>query len=483
MASSFGGLGIGVSAIAAHQRALDVTGHNISNVNTPGYTRQAINNAASLSDTVGRTGSGQMMQIGTGVEVTEIKQLRDEFLDRKIKRENCELGYWESRQTSINELETVFNDNTEEGLQSVMDNFWNSWEQLSKPTGGLTARALVKESAMSFIETVQYMDNTLNNYKKNKDTEIRESVKRVNEIAKQIANLNMEIKKVEAYGVTANDYRDQRESLIDELSKMAKIQVVNTNTVNIAIEGRLLVEDNKYEQIMLTPDPDMGGLVQLNWSDTKEPLQISGGSIKSLFESRDELVNGLQDKLNEFVRGVATEINAIHIQGFGIKDGVRRNFFVNELDGSGDNINVQNIALNPDLNDFDNIAAGGSYGNAEDNTIALQIASLRQQDAFSDNKYETDTNLRKYNFDEYYRNIISDIGNKGQEAATAASAQQQLVEQLEYKRQSIGAVSLDEEMSNLIKFEHSYNSAARVVNAMDEMLDMIINKTGLSGRS
>lgn len=482
MSSTFRGLGIGISAIYANQRALDVTGHNISNVNTPGYTRQMISNSSSFYQKLGQTGNGKLLQLGYGVDVQEIKQYRDEYLDRKIKRENSNLGYWDARQSSISELEAIFNDNSEEGLQSVMNNFWNSWEQLSKPTGGLTARAIVKESAISFIESVKYIDSMLINYRKSKDNEIIENVGRVNEIAKRITQLNMDINKVENHGVVANDYRDEREKLIDELSTKVKVQIVNSEKMKIAIEGRLLVDDTRYDQIQVTPDSNLNGFVKLSWESTGEDAVVIGGSIKSLFEARDELVYGFNTKLNELVRGVAAEVNAIHFSGYGIKDAVNRNFFINELDGTGNGIDISNLAFNPELNSFDNIASAETAYNVEDNRIALKIAELRHLDAFSGDKYETDSNLRKNNFDEFYRSIISELGNKGQEAVTAAKAQKLLIDQVEYRRQSVSAVSMDEEMSNLIRYEHSYNAAARIVNAMDEMLEVIINKIGIIGR-
>jgi flagellar hook-associated protein 1 len=482
--SSFRGLSIGISAIFANQRALDVTGHNISNVNTTGYTRQMIANSNSFYQKVGYSGNGNQLQLGTGVDVQEIRQYRDEFLDKKYKKENTELGYWSARYSSIEELETIFNDNSEEGLQSVMNDFWNSWEQLSKPTGGLTARASVKENAIAFVETVKSMDQLINNFKRSKNKEIIENVDRVNTIAKSVAELNLKIRQIEANGAVANDFRDERNLLIDELSQMAKIQVFDGSMVNIAIEGHMLVESGRYEQIATVPDPNNNGYAKLVWKGTNDDFLSTKGSLMSMIESRDVLFEDFGNKLNNFVIGVAEAVNAIHITGYGTKDNVHRYFFVNEANNSGTGINLSNIAFNPQLNEYDNIAAGEEDGNVEDNRIALKIAGLRLNEYFSDAGYEDETNAanRKYNFDEFYRNIIGDLGNKGLEASTSVDAQKLLVDQLDYRRQSVSAVSLDEEMSNLIKFEHSYNAATRIVNAIDEMLETIVNKTGLVGR-
>lgn len=480
--SSFRGLSIGISAIYANQRALDVTGQNISNVNTPGYTRQMISNSSSFYQKVGYSGNRNTMQLGTGVDVQEIRQYRDEFLDKKFKRENTALGYWSARYSSIEELETVFIDTSEEGLQTVMNDFWNSWEQLSKPTGGITARAMVKENAIAFVETVKNMDNLMTNFRKSKDKEIIENIDRINVIAKRIAALNIEINKIEANGTIANDLRDERNYLIDELSGKTKIQVYEGTMVNISMEGQMLVEGGRYEQIGTVPDTGNNGFVRLVWKRTNDRLEPSAGSLKSMMESRDTLVKGFRDKLNEFVVGVATQVNELHFTGYGVNDTKHRYFFINESTNDETGINLSNIAFNPELNEYDNIAAAEEAGNYEDNRIALQIAGLRLNDYFSDAGYESTATNRKYNFDEFYRNIITDLGNKGQEASTAADAQKLLVDQLDYNRQAISAVSMDEEMSNLIKYEHSYNAAARIVNVIDEMLEVIVNKIGLVGR-
>ncbi len=480
--SSFRGVGIAMSAVFANQRALDVTGHNISNVNTPGYTRQLISNSGSFYQKIGYSGNGKMMQLGYGVDVQEIRQYRDEFLDRKFKKENTSLGYWGTRFSSVEELEAIFNDNSEDGLQAVMNNFWNSWEQLSKPTGGLTARAMVKENAIAFVETVKTMDNTLMNFRRSKDTEIKETIAKVNKMAKNLAELNLEIKKLESHGVTANDLRDQRNHILDDLSKLAKIQVVVTDSINVSLEGRMLVEGSQYEQIGLVPDSANAGFLRLVWASNGGRLDVTEGSIYSLFESRDVLVKGYREHLNQFVIGIAAEVNTLHINGYGVKNDTHRRFFVNTLNASDDNIDLSTIAYNPELNDYDNIAAGEEFGNFEDNRIALAIAELRQNDYYSAEGYDPSGTMRKYNFDEFYRNLISDLGNKGQEAFTAVEAQRLLVEQIEYRRQAMSAVSIDEEMSNMIKFEHSYNAAARVVNVMDEMIEMLVSRTGLAGR-
>jgi flagellar hook-associated protein 1 len=482
MRSTFGGLTIGISGAWAQQRALDVTGHNISNVNTPEYSREGISHMSSIPSRYGIQGNGNRMTVGTGVDVQDIRQYRDYFLDQKLKRENQELGYWDTKASSMQELEAIFNDNSEDGLQTVMDNFWNSWSQLSKPSGGLTARTLVKENAISFVETVENLDIMLLDYRKNRNNEIKENVDRFNKITSSIAELNYDIKRLEANGVVANDDRDQRDALVNELSKMAKIQVTDGSSYNIAVEGLQVVSGGNSTLITAVPDTAANGFYTIKWGKTMENLNLSGGSIKALIESRDQLIDGYRNRLNEFVKGVAGEINKLHIAGNGNLDATPRNMFINVKDNSGNNIDITNIGFNPDLEEVNHIAAAilAPPGNYEDNRNALKISEWRLTDVFTNKTYDVANG--KLNFDEFYRGIITDIGLEGREAINAADAQGLLVDQVEHKRQSLMAVSLDEEMSNLIKFQHSYNAAVRIVNAVDEMIENVVNKVGLVGR-
>lgn len=482
MRSTFSGLSIALSGAWAQQKALDVTGHNISNVNTEGYARQVINTASSMPSMVGVSGNGSLMKVGTGVDIAEIKQYRDYFLDQKIRRENQSLGYWQAKQGAIEELETIFNDNVEDGLQTVMDSFWNSWSQLSKPSGGLTARSLVKENAIAFVETVKNMDIMLTNFRKNRNDEIKQNVDRLNTLTKGIANLNYEIKKAEGNGATASDLRDQREIYVQELSKIAKVQVIEGSTFNIAMEGRLIVSDTSSEPLVAVPDVENSGYYAIKWSRTMENIDVSGGTLKALIETRDQLVDGYKDRLNEFVKGVADEVNKLHYAGYGNIDSTHRYMFLNEGDNTATGINISNICFNSDLNEVNHIAAAKTAppSNYEDNQNALDISEWRQKDVFSETTYDAANG--KFNFDEFYRGIITDIGLEGNKAANAAAAQELLIDQIENKRQSLMGVSLDEEMSNLIRYEHSYNAAARIVNVIDEMLEVVVNKIGLSGR-
>lgn len=479
---SFSGLSIAISGIFAQQRSLNTVGHNISNVNTPGYSRQTAIHSTTAPMRLGYTAAGNILSKGTGVDAVLVMQYRDEFLDNKIRNNNQELGYWEALQAGVEDLEGIFNDYTEEGIQSAMNNFWYAWDQLSKPTGRLTSRALVKESAIALVEALKNTDKLLKDYRADKDREITETIDRINQITKRIAELNDMILKIEATGSYANDFRDERNLLIDELSTLAKIQVIGSKSVTILMEGRAIVDGKFVEELKVVPDPEKNGMAKLVWAGDNQTAVISGGKLKALFDTRDELVDRFRNRLNEMIIGLAAEINKIHMSGYGIKDDIQRKFFINGDDPTSDYIDMDNIAFNPELNDFDNIAAALNPPpyNHEDNVIALRILELKNSKIFGEEGY--DVSQAKYDFDEYYRNIILDIGKTGMEAYITAEAYRSMNKELENKRGALVGVSMDEEMSNLIRFEHSYNASARMINVMDEMIDIIVNRLGRVGR-
>ncbi len=480
--STFSGLGIALSALGAQQRALDVTSHNISNVNTPGYKRQVINQSSLAYEKLGMNGKN-VLEAGTGVEIQEIKQMQDYFLDRKIQRELSTEGYWNSRKDSIEELETSFNDMTQDGLQVVMNNFWNAWEQASKPSGGLAARSLVKENALALIENIKYIDETLTNFKKNKDAEIAEKVGSINYLSKGIANLNQQIRIVEKFGVIASDLRDQRNNMVEELAINVKVDVNNSkNIVNISLEGRLIVESNKATSLSSINDSTNDGQKKVVWSDNQVDITFESGQMFALFEARDILVGENMERVNQFIIGLSDQINSIEMSGYGIADNTHRPMFLNGADLTTNGITLKNIIFNPEMESVDNIALGSQAGAAEDNSIALTIANLRNKEIFGRDDYPVALIDRKYTADEFYRNLIADLGNTGMEAISASQAQSGLVAQINNRRSEISSVSLDEEMSNLIRYQHSYDAAARVVNAIDEMVDIIVNRLGTGGR-
>lgn len=478
MRTTFFGLEIGRKALMAQSRALDTTGHNIANANTQGYTRQEVILEASKPVKISAG------YVGTGVEIAEVRRIRDEYIDLQIRTENKATGYWQSMSDTLSKVEVVLNEPSDSGLRSVMDKFWEGWQELSKNPESNAVRATVYQRGVSVAEAFNHMDRQLKDLQADIDGHIEVKVNEINSIATQIKDLNELIVRAEAQGnVQANDLRDQRDLLVEEMSSIIDIDMVEDKygSISVTIGGRAIVSGGNLAKIGLKDDPANNNLKKLIWVDPKDgsnlgiDVRIGSGSIKGLIQSRDEIVGQeVMTRLNDMAKVFADELNVIHASGLGLNNVTGTNFFT-----FGDSTKpAGTITVNPVIeNNLDLIAAKPATAGVEDNgdgSNALTIANLKQKELNFINGNSTT--------DDTFRSIASRIGIRGQEASRMVDNQELLIDQLHNKRDAISGVSLDEEMTNMIKFQHSYNAAARLITVMDEMIDTIVNRLGVVGR-
>lgn len=484
---SFGGLYISASGIYANKKSLDTVSHNISNANNPDYVRQRAIHASSpyTQNFDGR------YKMGTGVDVQEIRQLRDEFLDIKYREESETFGYWKASGEILGEIEMIFNEVTNSGLQKVMDDFWNAWSEAYKEPDSLTIRGLLHENAVAFTETVNHMSTQLDNLQFNLNKDILNKVEEVNTILKNISGLNKNIKMAEGYGknIVANDFRDKRNAMLDRLSTLIPIKTYEKSTGEavVSLNGRDIVNGEDINLIKL--EQNKKGFGTIHWSDTGELIDLKGkGELGGFIDCRDKEVENYRDRLDTLVRTIAEKINEIHIGGKDLqgKDGLA--FFIdnesnkNETDFKKMDISASNIRVNPELSNFNKIALSKS-GDLGDGEIAKDILALRKE---VNNIKKEDANGKPlvYNmtFDDYYRDLVSSLGVDGNMAKSIALNQEVLLKQIDDRKGAISNVSLDEEMASMLQFQHSYVANSRVMNAIDEMIDNVVNKMGIVGR-
>lgn len=472
MSNGFSGLSISLSGIYANKKALDTVSHNIANMNNSYYVRQqAIHTSSNYSQA-----SVGGFQVGTGVDVQQIRQIRDEFLDVKYRLESQKFGYWEQKSKVYEEVEIVLNEISDSGMQKVMDQLWDGWNEVAKEPDSLTTRALLHERTVAFTETANRISEQLDNLQINLNREIYNKVDEVNSLVKGIAELNEKIVSIEAKNVKvrANDYRDTRNNMIDELSKIVPIQYYEDNKgyVAISMEGRNIVNGSYYNTITTKKD-NLKGYASIYWGDTEELIVLGkNGQLAGLIEARDEDVDDVRNRLDELVKNIAEEVNVIH-KGYNLQ-GVESEepFFVAKGTNDPYDIDASNLIINPKLNNFNEIIAGATDAKG-DGEIAKEIADLR---------YKAIDGLDGMTSDDYYRDIISNLGVDAAEAANGMESQGILLSQIDNNRKAISGVSLDEEMADMLKYQHSYEANTRVVNAIDEMIENIINRMGIVGR-
>jgi len=681
MAIGFSGYEIARSGLYVNERALNVTGHNISNVNTQGYVRQQVIGVANNFQNVNSVNG--LWQFGTGASVQEVRQIRHMFIDEIYRRENMALGYWQARADTLSNVQIILSEPLEYGLQSAFNQFWDAWYELSKEPDSLTARALVRQRGEGLVHYINHMNTQLDKLQQDLNHEIQYRISEINEITKKIAELNVKIAKYESMGNKANDFRDQRNLLIDNLTRLidCKVFEAKDGQVDITLGGYFIVSKGEHRNLVAAETEASGNFFvpKLEGSDIVVP--INSGELKGLLESRGEvlgatgsvtngtpdtkadiviavdvsgsdatylqnvkdhvsklagelkkrgidynlklvlysgsvsfskdfgmdaealanaipdtleaagsdnyggpeglletlesisyredagryalvftpenfndtsitadafverlnalgletsivtdaayftdmdgwaaiaggsqgrlydintadfsllmnniasdlnseinndicfigntanIISSIKERLNALINITLREINYLHSSGMTLGNPPRQaEAFFTVIDDTRP-LEMGNIKLNDNLSDLNNIAASFS-GESGDNTLALEIASLRNKAILRDIS-------GPLSIDEYYQAIILYVGNMGAEAARIAENQQILVNAADDQRQSIEGVSLDEEMANMMKYKFAYNASSRVLHMIDQMIQTIIERTGLAGR-
>lgn len=452
------GLEIGKRALLAQQLSLNLTGHNIANVNTPGFSRQ---------NSIMETNQPMVLpfgSLGTGVDVSDIRRIRSVFLDQQFRSESHRLGKWRFLSQTWNQVESIYNEPEDTGLSALLDDFWNSWQDLANNPESESARVAVREQASLLINSFHHLSTQLRDLRDSLDTDINTMVQQINNIASQIAGLNQSIASAELTGNTANDLRDRRDYLVDQLSQWVNVGVLeqSNGSYTVLLGGMALVDGTSHLQIA-TETQSSGSSVttRVFFQGTGIEIEHSGGEFEGILEARDEIAVERQAELDLLARELVSTVNEIHRAGYGLGGETGIDFFDPDTTGAAD------IQLNTLILQDVNCIAAGLNGEIGDNSNALAMAALRDKLVLRDGQAT---------FNEYYASVVGKIGIKSQEAQNLEQNQMALIFQIENARQSTSGVSLDEEMANMIRYQHAFEAAARVVTAMDSALDTIINR-------
>jgi len=306
MSISFFGFDTAVSGLLANQKALEVTGHNVANLGTPGFSRQSAVMASASTRVYGN------WRIEMGVDIEAIRQIRHTFNDNIYRTENNNLGYWETRSKAIDDLESILGEPMQKGLQAALNNFWDAFQELSKAPESLTVRALVKQRADALVNYLNQTGNQINKLQDDLNTEIKNRIDEVNDITEKIAALNVKIMSAVAAGNTPNDYYDQRNLLCDRLSKLVKIDVWETQegSMDILVGGYFLVSKGEQKRLVAAPNDDLSKFYtpMIEYYGGDIPIDVGQGIIKGLLEARGEVsgVKGSYDNGSPNITGDIT---------------------------------------------------------------------------------------------------------------------------------------------------------------------------------
>jgi flagellar hook-associated protein 1 FlgK len=474
MSSTFFGLEMMKKALFAQQTALSTVGHNIANANTPGYSRQTVNLTASQPMYYpSMTSGGLVGQIGTGVDVQSITRMRESFLDAQYRNQNQMLGEWEVKSDTVQKLEAIFNEPSDTGLTSTLNQFFNAWQSLSTDPNNPTARAVVKQRAMQLTDLLHQTAQELTDLDSDIADNIQMKVTQFNSYLDQIRAINQQIQTAEVMGANANDLRDKRDYLVDQLSKIADIHVVETNnSYQIQLGGQAILSDTN-PPLTLAYDR-ANNQITLNGTT----LNVKSGELKGMIDSRSQYVQAYANQLDAFTKTLADTVNTQHQKGYTLSSSQAKGDVFFTYDPNQPSASIQLKTEDTSLIAASSTAAytnesGTLSGDGEN---ALAMGQLYNQTVTFNPKSGTVTGT----FEEYIRSLIGQLGVQGQEADQMQKNQQTLVDQVDTMRQSVSAVSIDEEMANMIKYQQAYGAAARMVTTIDSLLNTIVSGMGVT---
>ncbi len=456
-------LNIGRQALSAHQRAISVTSGNIANVNTPGYNRRE-----SLYETVPLNGG-----FGSGVQIAQVRSIVDSFLQRQVISEQSTLGRFGVEKGLMDRVESVLSDTN--GINQTISDFFDAVSDLSNNPSGSAERTVLLERGKSLSQSIRMADTQLKSISTDVDSEIRVRVDEVNALAGKIAGLNKQIRSAEGLGDgTANDLRDTRVRLLGELSEKIEVHLLEGQGGDVAVTvgsggGTVaLVSGERSFVLSITADASNSGFSKiLSHDGTDITRSIADGRLRGLIDIRDNLLPSYSNKLDKLAGAIVTEFNTQHQKGFAL-DGSAGGDFFSPLTPEVDDPNpYQGMAgkIEVFLSDPALIAAASAANEVPGgNGNAILLAKLQNQQI----------SVLGSTFQGFYADFVGEVGARVGLAKQNLAVEEVAFNKLDTMQKEMSGVSLDEELTNLISFQRSYQAAAKLITTADELLQTVI---------
>ena len=457
MSLNFSAFEIGRRALNANQFAIGVTGQNIANVNTEGYSRKSVQFAEGAPNTIGR------FSIGTGVTIQGVQSFRDSFIESRIQAETGISGNLTARRDALAPVQVVLQGTETSGLQNALTSFFGAFRDLEANPNSLPLRAIAAQKGTQLSSSFQTTRKQIEGIRQGIDEQVRSNIDEVNRLTEVVADLNVRIRTAENSGGDASGLRDQRGETVNQISEItgARSYENSDGTTTLTIgEGRPLVAGETTFQLGATSTPPFGFA---SITVDGNPAQFNSGAFKGLQEAITETTSQI-DALDGLAEQVATRVNALHTSGTDLDGNAGVEFFDTSAPVTAENISLNNaLAANPRL-----VVASPIPQPDQSGTIAGQIANL-----LTDNN--TTVGTRTGSFSSIYGSIVSEAGEQIRLAETGLQTQGAILEQAIAQRESISGVSLDEEAINLLQYQKAFEAAARFLRVADEMTQTILS--------
>lgn len=519
MASTFFGLTISYTGLQAASTALNVTGHNVSNINTKGYSKQqASTQAAQALRTFSTYGT-----LGAGVTVTGIEQLRDSYYDQKYRNNQANYGEYEAKENYMNQIEDFLDEWSLNGYCYEYEKFFSAVEEVKKTPGEDAAKDQLVNSAIGLAQYFNTLSTNLRKIQEDANNELKDAVEQINSLSQNIASLNRQINQIEANYGNANDLRDQRNALVDELSQIVNVSVKEESIGNglteykVAINGQTLVSGYDYNTLYTEAREekrnasDAAALYDVKWGSGQKFNLYSpslGGQIKTLVDIRDGC-NGefeqyavddngdyvldsdgnkvlesvlrnqqntdykgipyYQSQINQFISTFAEAVNNILKKGIS-SDGQHQGISLFVTQTNTDTMTALNITVNSEIiNDVSKLATRSSIATGEAEADIIEELRLLQSEKIFDG------GTGAY----FLESIVSDMSIDSSNASNMFANYTNLQTTIHNQRLSVMGVDTDEEAMDMMKFQQAYNLNSKMLSVMNQIYDKLINGTGV----
>jgi flagellar hook-associated protein 1 len=466
--STFGVLSTAVSALYAQKRGLDITGQNIANVNTDGYSRQRLSLQA-----VGAAPVGAIYSVdngsGGGVQVVDVGRIRDALLDSRSRAEHAQGAYRSGQQAAYTQIEQVFNEPSDTGLQSQLTGLWSAFSDLASHPGDLATRRLVIQQASVVTDGMAAAATNLTSVWSTAREQYAGTVAEINSTATAMAQLNQAIERAQGAGSPINELADLRDAKAARLAELTGATAVSQadGTVSLFLSGSALVMGANARQVRAAGSSTLPGQpvnpVSLQWTDTGQTATVAGGQLASDLRTLNSLVPDEVAGLDAVAAGLAAAVNTQHSAGYDLNGDGGLPLF------SGATAATLRIAIG----DPRQIAAASTTGTDPVTGAAVGTMDSGNAEALAAIGRRADGPGAAY------RQLIADLGVNSQGAARLAAIQSGVTQQVDQAQAAQSGVNLDEEMTNLLQFQRAYEAAARVISTIDSVFDALINRMGV----
>lgn len=463
-------LEIGRTGLNAYSAATNVTSENIANVNTPGYSRQRV----LLETTPVTTASG--FSLGTGVRVASVERYYDGILQQQLVNAQTAQGYDTTKYTVLQQIESTFNEFNSDGLATAISDFFNAWQDLTLNPGGNSERQVVLNQSEILADNFHAISTNLNDIIATQDAALPSLTADINITLENIAQLNGQIKTTEVVGGNANEIRDQRDQLISDLSQQMGIKytenqdgttdiyVQNGTTKSYLVQGThfgSLTTGGASPATTVTINDVTGAAVAVD-PLAAAPLYAGsdGGQLWATLQLRDVIIPDYLTQVDTLAKSITDSVNAVHSTGYSPTGVTGQDFFASTATVAGSAASfgmAAGLAINT-------IAASGSPSLPGDNSKGLAIAQLLNDK----------TTMAGSTFTSFYSSFVSGVGLDVQSSKTRVTQDEAFTSQLSTLREANSGVSLDEELTNLIKYQRSYQASAKLITTATEMMDITL---------